>query len=96
MNIDEFRLYKKCVDQWGTTSQILMVIEELNELAIELCHSLRVNKPFNIEHITEEIVDVKLMLDQLQYILKISDGKLKNVRYKKIERLKELLGIEQK
>jgi len=96
MDIDEFRLYRKCVDQWGETSQILMCIEELNELAVELCHSLRAIKPFNMENIIGEIADVKLMLDQLQYILKISDGKLENVRHKKIERLKKLLGIEQK
>jgi len=92
--MDDEELFKECVNHWGTTSQILMVIEELSELIVELCHSLRANKPFNIEQITEELADAKLMLDQLQFIFNISDIELNNIRKMKMKRIKELIESE--
>jgi len=89
--IEAFQIYKNCIAQWGETSQILMVIEELNELAVVLCHSLRANKPFDLDHIKEEMADVQIMLEQLKVILSISDVELSEERQKKLQRVKELL-----
>jgi len=94
LNCNDFILFKECVIRWGNTSQIIMAIEELNELSVELCHQLRANKPHDVIKIIEELTDVKLMLDQIQFIFNISDGKLNNMRHKKIQRLKKLLKIE--
>ncbi|MBA7493369.1 hypothetical protein ES702_03927 [subsurface metagenome] len=91
MTIDDFNLFKECVIRWGNTSQLLMAIEEMNELSVELCHQLRANKPHDVDRIIEEITDVKLMMDQIQFIFNISDGKLDIMRSKKIQRLKKLL-----
>jgi len=90
--MNESEIFKECVNHYEEVSQILMAIEELSELIVELCHSLRAVKPFNLKRITEEIADAKLMLDQLQYIFHVSDVDLSRIRESKISRLKGLLA----
>jgi len=85
---------KRAVAHWGVTSQVLMAIEELGELSVELCHSLRANKPFDIERIMEEVVDVRFMLNQLQYMLKWTDEEEQQMKTKKHDRLIEIMETE--
>lgn len=92
---EAYEIYASCVHLWGSTSQFLMVIEELNELAVTLCHGLRGNKPFELEDIKGEMADVQVMLEQLQYMLKFTDQELQEERQKKLQRLKELIKFEQ-
>lgn len=94
MNINNYVIYDACIKKWGKTSQILMVIEELNELAVTLCHSLRKIKKFDRQAIINELVDVKIMLEQLQIILQVSDIDLRALKIQKLERVKNLLGVE--
>lgn len=94
--ITDFLLFQSCVETWGETSQYLMAIEELNELGLVLCHSLRANKPFEIERVTEEITDVRLMLEQIEFMLGITEQDLLEMRRKKIKRLYGLLEDEKK
>lgn len=89
-------LFKKCVDHWGEMSQYLMVIEEINELVVEICHALRGNRPFDIDAMVEEIADARLMIDQLQYMLRIADVDVHNMQIKKIVRLNDLIETEQR
>lgn len=94
--MNDAQLFQDCIDTWGTTSQILMAIEELNELGVVLCHSLRANKPFDLDSITEEITDVQLMIDQLVHLFGLTDIQLFKIRQGKIDRLRELLEDESK
>lgn len=76
---------KAIFDHYKEDSQLEKSIEELDELkeAIDallelnkLTHSrklafYRSNREYFVDHIAEEIADVKIMLDQLEYGLKI-------------------------
>ncbi len=87
----EKNIFEECLFKWGKPSQILMTLEELNELGLVLCHSLRKIKKVTKKEIIEEITDVKLMIDQMQYIFEITDDELFNMRLAKLSRLRRLL-----
>lgn len=93
-DIEFYEMCKEAIYQWGETSQFLMVLEELNELAVVVAHGLRANKPFDIQDFITEMADVRIMLRQLQVMLKISDQQLIDEEQKKLKRLKELLETE--
>lgn len=84
----------KAVETYGTESQVDMAIEEMSELTKALLKYRRASKTnigiaqahFDIQ---EEMADVEIMLDQL----KILFGDPICERKKKLERLKERLGI---
>lgn len=88
-------IYEKYVFLWGENAQFMMVIEELSELAVVLCHALGANKPFEMERIKEEMVDVQIMLEQLQYMLKFTDEELIEQREKKLDRLEDLIKFDE-
>jgi len=63
---DNEKLYKKCLDRWGTYSQVDMCIEEMAELTKALCKSKRAKRSKDWHaSICEEIADVKIMLEQM-------------------------------
>lgn len=69
---------------------MLMVFEEMSELQKELCKYARGAK--NREHIAEEIADVRIMLEQMETFYEC-ESLVQFYKDKKIERLKERLGI---
>ena len=79
---------KRALEVYGSKAQICMVFEETAELQKELCKNLRGKD--NIEHIAEEIADVKIMLRQMELLF--SCGHSVNAWIeKKLERLRERL-----
>jgi NTP pyrophosphatase (non-canonical NTP hydrolase) len=66
-----------------------MVIEEMSELTKEICKYKRGKK--DKEHMTEEIADVYIMLEQLKGIMEIEPVAVEYYRVNKIERLKNRL-----
>jgi len=86
---EERELFKNVIEKWGSEAQILMVLEEMSELSTNLCHHLRGRDVTNIT-IAEEIADVRLMLDQLEYVFNC-DIYVSDFRKTKIKRLKERL-----
>lgn len=66
MTTPELRILFRAIDTFGEESQMLMVIEEMSELAKEI--SKRFRGENNNDHIAEEIADVEIMLDQLKLI----------------------------
>ncbi len=90
-DLEAFHLMQDAIKHWGEVAQIMMAIEESNELALVLCHSMRKLKVVKKEEIAKEISDVRLMTEQLQLIFDISDPYLEELRQKNLERLKELL-----
>ena len=81
-------IFKQAVDRWGSDLQIVVAIEELSELQKELCKALRGNG--KVENISEEIADVKLMLEQLEYIFK-NNADVEHWIGLKIDRLQSIL-----
>lgn len=78
----------KRMDTYGSMSQIVMVFEEMSELQKELCKYLR--GKYALENISEEIADVEIMLEQMKMLFCCADD-VRDVRRKKVERLKERL-----
>lgn len=86
----------KAIETYGEESQVDMAIEEMSELTKALLKYRRASKNqtdigiaqahFDIQ---EEMADVEIMLDQL----KILFGETTCERKRKLERLKERLGI---
>ena len=75
---------------YGDDSQMYMAIEEMSELTKEICKYKRL--PNNYEKIADEIADVKIVIEQLEYIFGVSKEVEKRVNYK-LER--QLRRIEQ-
>ena len=72
---------------YGREAQIEKAVEELAELSVELLHYRKRGGP--AEAVREEIADVSIMVDQLTLIF----GGVEPFRRRKIERLRERLGL---
>lgn len=67
---------KFIADYYGLENQLGKCIEELNELVEALSHQ-------NIDHVREEIADVENMLEQIKYLLRLSDYSIRRIRLSK-------------
>lgn len=78
---------KVAVHTYGKDLQRMTAIEEMAELTQALSKDKRYpNTPEVLDNIAEEIADVRIMLDQLEYIYDCSN-KVEEYRKKKIYRL---------
>lgn len=57
-------VYAAACKKWGLAAQSVVAIEELSELAKEVCKALRGQADIN--HMAEEVADVTIMLEQLR------------------------------
>lgn len=80
--------YKAALDLWGAEAQTLMAMEEMAELQKELCKHARGKD--NREEISEEIADVRIMLDQMA-ILHNCEGLAEQFKAKKVARLQDMI-----
>ena len=79
------------VRTFGKQSQIIVAIEEMSELTKEITKDIRGKG--NIDAISEEIVDVEIMLEQLKIIY--GSDRLRAYREKKLNRLHGLImGVD--
>ena len=78
----------EAVETFGKESQCRIAVEEMSELTKEICKNFR-GKP-NIDHIAEEIADVKIMMLQLQLIFDCTDKVLEYQDFK-LRRLEDLI-----
>ena len=86
------RIERWAIAQYGTEAQQWMVIEEMSELAKEICKIRRGKQEFH--HLAEEIADVSIMLDQLQYMFELESEVKNQIRWK-INRLANRLKEEE-
>lgn len=86
---DERRaVYRRAIEKFGEESQLWMVIEEMAELAKEICKFQRGKR--RLADIADEIADVAIMLEQSTMIFGV-DYMVREHMNAKIERLKERL-----
>jgi len=90
--MNKYEMFELSLKKWGITSQILMLVEELNELAVASLHLLRKlkDKEKTLEQFAEEIADVEFMIEEMKYYFK-NEQKIKLYRAYKEERLKQIL-----
>ena len=81
---------QEAIDTYGKDNQLWMVIEEMSELAKEICKSKRGQD--NEAKIADEIADVTIMMEQAKMIFGNGDQVEKQIQYK-VNRLKFRLGI---
>lgn len=63
-------LLEKVIERFGKKHQLVVAMEEMAELQKELSKAIRGRQDIN--HITEEIADVEIMLEQLKIIFECS------------------------
>lgn len=85
-------VYNKAKQVYGIDNQVIKAIEELSELQKELCKF--VLEVGTMKNITEEMADVKIMIEQLELILENKEA-VKVVKKAKIQRLSDRLDEEQ-
>ena len=88
----ETEVFRKAIDTYGEESQMHMVLEEMSELAKEICKLLRYSKNQRKRHVAEEVADVEIMLEQIKMIFHIDDD-VEMWRLDKTVRLKKKLGM---
>ena len=93
VRIDEEKV-KKIADYYGWNSQLRQLAEECCELSVEALHYLR--ERGGTERISEEIVDVLIMIQQIIYLLKNDTEKLEKYADFKLDRQLGRIEREQK
>lgn len=86
-------ILEKAIEKYGDKNQLLKTIEELNELSRALARFLIDDNIYNYANVIEEIVDVKIMLEQTITILNLGKETLDSIKQEKIDRLKQNLNI---
>ena len=79
-SIQENKIYDEAIDFFGLESQKIMLIEEMSELTKELCKELRGRG--DVEHLSDELADVEIMLAQVKKIYNISDAVARHKDFK--------------
>ena len=90
IRIDEEKV-KQIADHYGLINQLRQLAEECCELSVEALHYTR--ERGGTERISEEIVDVLIMIQQIIYLLRNDVKKLEKYADFKLER--QLRRIEQ-
>ena len=80
------KICRAALEAFGERAQMTMAIEEMSELAKELCKRCRGRD--NVEAIAEEVADVEIMLQQLVMLFDCA-GQVETFRRYKLERVAE-------
>ena len=81
---------REAAERYGIRSQSIVAIEEMSELQKELTKLLRGECENHIDHISEEMADVYIMLEQLEILLK-NRAAIDEWKDKKLRRLRDKL-----
>ena len=73
MIADEQRVhvYARALDHFGEENQLVVALEELSECQKEICKTLR--GYCDVNHLSEEIADSLIMLEQVIYIFGLDE-----------------------
>ena len=83
-------VYERAIEEWGAEAQLWMVIEEMSELAKEICKYMRGKR--NPDDIADEIADVTIMLEQARMIFDVDELVCAHMDTK-IERLRDRIWM---
>lgn len=87
----ETELYKTAIDKWGIEAQEMMLLEEMMELGKVVLKLHRKVNGSDLTQLSEEIADVRLMLDQIEWAY-CQQSHVELWRERKLERLEKLLS----
>ena len=83
IRIDEEKV-KQIADFYGLKNQLRQLAEECSELSVESLHYIRERE--ETERVSEEIVDVLIMIQQVIYLLRDDTEKLEKYADFKLDR----------
>ena len=92
VRIDEEKV-KQIADFYGLKNQLRQLAEECSELSVESLHYIRERGA--TERISEEIVDVLIMIQQIIYLLRNDSEKLEKYADFKLDRQLSRIRKEQ-
>ena len=92
IRIDEAKI-KEIADHYGLRNQLIQLAEECSELSVESLHYTRERGA--TERISEEMVDVLIMIQQIIYLLKNDTEKLEKYADFKLDRQLSRIKREQ-
>ena len=78
-------LYKAAAVTFGEELQLAVATEELAELQQQICKALR--GKLDKRHLTEEIVDALIGIEQVIQMFEISDAAIRGMKIRKQQRL---------
>ena len=90
IRIDEEKV-KRIADHYGWNNQLRQLAEECSELSVEALHCIRERE--ETERLSEEMVDVLIMIQQIIYFLRKDREELEEYADFKLDR--QLRRIEQ-
>lgn len=87
-------------DTYGYDAQSRQLIEEMAELTQAINKAWRMGNDFDNllvqkRNIKEEIADVTIMLEQIKYLLQISDSDINEIIEQKLSRQLERIGADE-
>jgi len=62
------KIYEKAMETYGNDPQFRMAAEELAEAGAAVLHAVRGRIPWDDDTVAEELADVQIMIDQLQFV----------------------------
>lgn len=85
---DRIELYKDAFELWGNRSQFEMAQEEATELALAIRKFIRNSNTETQLDLAEEIADVEIMIEQMEYINKGLRPQANVIKVSKLQRLR--------
>ena len=83
-------LYQAAINQWGKPLQYGLLSEEVGELLVAVNKYRRGKVPKGA--VIEEIADVRIMLEQIAYLLDIKNSSINKKTTEKLDKMKEMLN----
>lgn len=90
----EQKLYEAAINKWGIEAQETLAIEEMAELIKVIAKLHRKVNGSDLSQLSEEIADVRLMLEQLEWAY-CQQSHCEFYRQQKLERLEKILAESQ-
>ena len=84
--MDRQEVYRRAMLTFGVRAQLVVALEELSEAQKEICKFLRGKG--DLDHLTEEIADAQIMLEQVQMLCGIDERAVQEQMDSKIARLR--------
>ena len=86
---DRAEIYRRAIEKYGEDMQLIVALEEMAELAKEICKRQRGDGV--LAHLSEEMADVMICLEQMEMILD-NHLQVQKIIQEKTERLAGRLG----
>jgi NTP pyrophosphatase (non-canonical NTP hydrolase) len=77
---------RNIAEHYGLRKQMRQTVEEMAELTQVICNAERYDLDTVRDHLVEEVADVSIMIEQLEYLL--GDSRITQIKAEKIERQK--------